>query len=283
MMSPIVVGVLSRAGPGNMSCMTQPVEESEWAGLVMGQRRQPDVIRMAMMVRAWHGGGVAGSFCAADQSGRRWWVKPPEQGELDQALPTEYVVGRLGQLIGAPTCENAIFEITNDFHDEYRPGVQLAPGLGHATLEVVAAQEERPHLLHRDEDANPSRHPGIFALYDWCWGADEQWLIATTSDNSTFSHDHGWYFPPSGPAVTVDELRRCVDLAHPLGQPAAGLDPEAVKRVAMTIERVGRDDLLDILRTVPARWPVTEVELETMGWFLERRVQGVAARLRSLI
>jgi hypothetical protein len=51
----------------------------------------------------------------------------------------------------------------------------------------------------------------------------------------------------------------------------------------MTIERVGRDDLLNILRTVPARWPVTEVELETMGWFLERRVQGVAARLRSLI
>jgi hypothetical protein len=66
-------------------------------------------------------------------------------------------------------------------------GHSLTPRLGHATFEVAAAREERPELLHREEDDNPSR-PGIFAFYDWCWGSDELWLIARMSDNSTFRH-----------------------------------------------------------------------------------------------
>jgi len=164
--------------------MTEDPDESSWSGAVTGRRVRPNMGSLRMVLQMWQT-GVAGSFLAADQAGRRWWVKPPHQGELDSALVTEYVVGKLGHLIGAPTCENIVFEITADFErDEFAPGKFLRAGLGHATAEVVAAKEERTTLGHRHEDDNAVRHAGIFALYDWCWGSDEQWLISTTGENS---------------------------------------------------------------------------------------------------
>ena len=192
-------------------------------------------------------------------------------------------MGKLGRLIGAPTCENTVFEITADFErDQFARGKFLRSGLGHATAEVVAAIEERGVLNHRHEDDNPVRHAGIFALYDWCWGSDEQWLVSTTSENSTFSHDHGWYFPPPGPKWEPQALRDNVDTPHPLGQSAEGLERSEVERVSAALDAVTRDELAEILRRVPVQWPRDDNELETLGWFLERRAAGVANRLRGL-
>lgn len=126
--------------------------------------------------------GLAGSFLALGMDGRRWWVKPPHQGDPDLALVTEFVVGKVGALIGAPTCENSVIEISEVFAGwEFAPGKLLEPGLGHGTVEVEAAIEERPNLKYRNEDDNRARQAGIFALYDLCWGSDQQWLHSTTS------------------------------------------------------------------------------------------------------
>ncbi len=261
----------------------QTVEESSWAGLIRGHREPPETVKIRMPLRQSHT-GVAGSFQIVGTDGRHWWVKPPHQGELDWALTTEFVVSRAGAMIGAPTCRSAVIEITRDFDGwEYRRGGYLREGLGHGMEEVESAKEERSNLRYRTEDDNKSRQAGIYALYDWCWGRDEQWLHSTTNDMTIYSHDHGWYLPPSGPKWDTQLLRDYVDLPHPLPQSSAGLHYPAVEAVARELEKIDKSLLAAMLRRVPGAWPVSDAELETLGWFLERRAPAVAARMRALV
>lgn len=199
-------------------------------------------------------------------------------------MVTEYVVGRVGALIGAPTCENSIIKIDPAFEGwEFAQGRHLRSGLGHGTLEVEAAIEERPNLKYRSEDDNKARQAGIYALHDWCWGSDQQWLHSTAHENTIFSHDHGFYFPPSSWRWEVDALRQRVDEAHVLGQATDGLTQRDLWMAADQLDKVDKSALVAILRQVPTTWPATDAELETLGWFLERRAGAVASRLRELV
>ncbi|WP_305786072.1 hypothetical protein [Symbioplanes lichenis] len=264
--------------------MTDGLAESTWRGLVAGARESADVIDLRMALQPSHQ-GLAGSFLGLGSDLRRWWVKPAGQNEdMDYALVTEFVVGRAGSLIGAPTCENAIISIGSEWAGwDFAPGRTLVAGLGHGTVEVEAAIEERPLLRHRDEDDNQLRHAGVFALHDWCWGSDQQWLHSTTNQNSIYSHDHGFFFPPSGWRWEAEELRRRVDEPHVLRQPADGLLAKDLQAIADQLDNVNRMSLARILRQVPRSWPVLDSELETLGWFMERRAGAVAGRLRDLI
>ena len=263
--------------------MTDSIRESTWAGLVAGSRETPETVGIRLVLQPSER-GLAGSFAALGMDGRRWWVKPPHQGDPDLALVTEFVVGKVGALIGAPTCENSVIEISEVFAGwEFAPGKVLEPGLGHGTVEVEAAIEERPNLKYRNEDDNRARQAGIFALYDLCWGSDQQWLHSTTQQNSIFSHDHGFFFPPSGWGWDVDNLRARVDEPRRLNQPSDGLSQHDLWAVADEIDKLDRAALVAVLRRVPRQWPVTDGQLETLGWFLERRAGAVASRLRDLL
>jgi hypothetical protein len=189
-----------------------------------------------------------------------------------------------GALIGAPTCENSVLRIGSALVGwEFAQGKRLQAGLGHGTVEVVAAIEERPQLRYRNQDDNRLRHAGVYALHDWCWGSDQQWLHSTTQQNTLFSHDHGFFFPPSGWRWNVSDLKLKVDEPHLLVQPAEGLLREDLWGLADQLDKIDQPLLLPILRRVPAEWPVADEELETLGWFLERRASAVASRLRDLV
>jgi hypothetical protein len=100
---------------------------------------------------------------------------------------------------------------------------------------------------------------------------------------TTYSHDHGWYLPPTGPSWTVADLEAHVDEPHPLAQDPAELSSTAIEDVGNALDKIERDKLVDILRQVPAEWPVSDSELEALGWFLERRANVVATRLRQSV
>jgi hypothetical protein len=263
--------------------MTEPVRESTWDGLIAASRESPETVGIRLPL-GQSTDGLAGSFPALGTDGRRWWVKPPRYDGRDAALVTEFVVGRLGSKIGAPTCRNSVVEITADFAGwEYARGSVLSPGLGHGTEEVQAAIEERPNLRHRNEDDNRSRHARIFALYDWCWGSDQQWLHSTTNENATYSHDHGMFLPPAGWTWTAEALRAHVDDPRQLMQPTDGLRREDLWAAADDLDKIDKATLLAVLRQVPREWPVSDAALETLGWFLERRATAVSMRMRELV
>lgn len=257
-------------------------ERDEWQGLMSSRTEPVDPIVIEMPLAPSAAGG-SGSFLADASDGRRWWVKPLNNLQGPKVVVTEYVVGAAGAILGTPVCEVAIAQIPEEIAGwEFRPGATLEPGLAHASLAVDDALEGRA-LDHRDRDDNRRRHAGVLALYDWCWGGDDQWLYCETDDRKLYSHDHGWYLPENGPDWSEASLVARVDESHPATHPAAGLDDAEVARLADQLDSPLRAPLTDLLRSVPPSWPAFDVELEALGFFLERRAPAVAGRLRSLI
>jgi hypothetical protein len=211
-------------------------------------------------------------------------VKPP-QPELAKALVTEYVVGRVGQLIGAPVCDVALIEIPQALLPwEFKPGIQLPTGFGTATRDISSAVREiRGMLEHRSDDDNAKRHGGAYALVDWCFGSDLQWLLDAGDDWRLYSHDHGWYFPPSGADWSAEQLRATADHSQVIPGSTTGLDKAHLEQLAQNLLNITRPSLAKILIEVPASWSaVTDSDLECLGWYLEYRAPQVATRLRAL-
>jgi len=257
------------------------VARDDWRGL-LNSRGDPEEVLVIEQPLSQSVAGGAGSSPAKASDGQQWWVKPANNRHAGKVIVTEYLVGSLGKLINAPTCEVAIARIPEEIADfEFVPGEKLVPGLVHASLGVDNAQELRT-LEHRQRDHNPRRHVGVLSLYDWCWGGDPQWLYNAGDDQKLYSHDHGWYFPPEGPDWTEPELLNQVDQPHEFAHPTDGLDMNAVEEFAMKLEQLSKDNLLPILNSVPMSWPVSDSELEALGFFLERRAPAVAGRLRKI-
>jgi hypothetical protein len=124
----------------------------------------------------------------------------------------------------------------------------------------------------------------VYALYDWCCGADAQWLYDLNNDRTLYSHDHGLYLPPAGKGGwTIHDLIASADSPSELPDPPNGLSATAIDQVAAALDAVDRTSLVSIINRVPASWPVADDELGALGWFLEYRAPAVAQRLRALV
>ena len=257
------------------------VDRSEWDGL-LSERTDPSEIPVIEVPLQPSPQGGSGAFLAADGDGKQWWVKPLNNQQLGKVIVTEHVVGRVGSLIDAPVCEVAVVELPDEISGwEFRPGAHVEAGLAHGSAAIHPVSEDRS-LVHRDRNDNQRRHAGIFAVYDWCWGGDPQWLYSETNDLMIYSHDHGWYFPEEGNDWSEATLTARADEERVLSWPTDGLDSAEVNRLAGALDAVARADLVEILSQVPLSWPATTIELEALGWFLERRAPQVARRLTSM-
>jgi hypothetical protein len=263
------------------------VELGDWSGLVRDRNDDFDALYVMAPEPTPAGPGHGGAFRATASDKRGYFVKSLQtciRGE-EASVAVEQIVAGLGRLIGAPVCHTSLIRIPSAL-EGWRPHTdrrRLEEGLAHASLALEHADDVAPDLTARTKDDNCRRHVGVYALYDWCFGMDPQWLHDLDNDRMTFSHDHGLYFPPLNRAGwTREELVSRVDEARELPDPREGLLSDEVKRVALAIEQVSRDALAEILCSVPASWPVSNAELQDLGWFLERRAVSVAARVRSL-
>lgn len=261
--------------------MAGDVKRSDWNGLV-SQRTANTIVAEVPLQQSPR--GSSGTFLAKCSDGRRWWVKPSNTPQAGRVLVTEQIVGRAGALIAAPVCEVAVVRVPNELVGwEARPGLHLEAGLSHGSLHVGDSVEERKKaLVHRDRDDNAARLAGVFAIFDWCWGGDLQCLYAEYEDRKAFSHDHGWFLPEAGPTWSVASLMARVDEPHSLQMPTDGLARAEFLRLAAALRNIDRASLASVLREIPVEWAVPDADLETVGYFLEKRAPLVADRLEVL-
>lgn len=256
----------------------------QWQGLVDDGR----VVEAALSVSATldpqsssRGGSLPFQALASD--GQVYWVKMVQNAQGPRVLATEQIVSACGRLIGAPVCETALIEIPEELDgDALANGTVLRAGIAHASRNIANSQFDKWHTpQHRDQDDNRRRHAGYFALYDWCWGDDMQWLYDLSDERKTYSHDHG-HFLPGGPNWSIEALEQNVDTPHEIDPLSRGLDPGELARMAGVLDNVGREAIRTIMQAVPVQWGIGAADLEAVGWFLERRRAGVAQRLRAL-
>lgn len=164
---------------------------------------------------------------------------------------------------------------------EYRPGNFLEEGWVHGSL-AESPVTETHQLKHRQEDDNRARHASFFAVFDWLWGSDPQWLVKEPASWMYFSHDHGWYLPPSGPNWTVAELSATRNTPHEFASDRTDLDGGELERLAQSLEGLSSDDLADAIALLPREWMATDAELEAVVDFAASRSRPVAARLRAM-
>lgn len=258
-----------------------PSEFADWEGS-LGNRQGPRNARVIKLPLQRSTEGGTGAFLAADQDGEQWWIKPLNNGQAERTTVTETIVGAAGHLIGAPVCESAVVYLPAEIEGyEFQRGRTLEQGFAHASRHVDGVISSR-HLRDRNRDDNSRRHAGVFAIYDWCWGGDDQWLYAEPEGGKLYSHDHGWYLPGPLGTWSIRTLVESVDLPHAAGWPPAGLDRSEVQTYAQRLRDLAHDCLVAALSGIPDDWPVSSTELERVGWFLERRAPHVAARLEQL-
>jgi len=259
---------------------TPGVQRSNWTGVLTGRRSLVAELSLQAPLQADNRGG-SGAFLGLGSDGERYWIKTLNNLQGPRVPTTEQIVARAGSLIGAPACVVRTIEIPAALAGwEFRPGARLEAGVAHASLQVEPVAETRA-LDHRLEDDNARRHASILALHDWCWGGDGQWLVSMAEDNKFYSHDHGWYLPPSGPDWDIASMELYVDAGHELPAGEDGITPAIAREVAAPLRGVRRPDIADLLSRIPTVWPVTDQELECVGFFLERRAVPAAERLVS--
>lgn len=256
------------------------IQRADWNGLLNGQRATTAEVALKAALQQSRTGG-SGAFLGLADDGQRYWIKPLNNAQGERVPITEQIVGRIGNLLGAPTCENRTIAISEEFAGwEFRPGRTLEPGIAHASLHVEHAIFTRA-LNHRADDDNSRRYAFLFALYDWCWGGDVQGLLAAKDENRFYSHDHGWYLPPEGKTWTVADLDANADVPHELPTNPNGIGASVAEEVAASLEAAKRSALQKALAGIPSVWPVNDDELEGVGFFLEKRAPIVAQRIRQ--
>lgn len=259
---------------------------AEWSGLVSGRDDSFQALH-AVILTPLPPGTFSGPFRATASDNRDYFVKalqmcPPGH---EASLAVEQVVAQAGKLIGAPVCETSLIRIPAVLAG-WTPqagGAALQEGLAHASLAIEHADFRRPPIDSRLSDDNARRHVGVYALCDWCFSSDEQWLYDLDDDQALYSHDHGLYFPPAGSGYwTRADLVAHADKPHEWSDPRKDLSAAACQEVAATLEGISRDSIIQLLRSIPASWPVSDEDLEALGWFLEYRAPAVASRVRAL-
>lgn len=192
-------------------------------------------------------------------------------------------MARLGLVIGAPVCEPQLVRIEGALVGwEFRPGSGrlLEEGWAHGSLAVAPAVETRDVTQNRATDDNARRQAGVYALHDWCAGADGQWLMVG-SESEFYSHDHGHYFP-DGPPWTIPGLQQAASSSYALAASPHGLDARELERLADEIEGVSAQEIAAVMSNLPADWPVQDDELEALVDFVHARRPEVGGRLRAL-
>lgn len=273
------------SSPNVTSVAKELPERTDWNGLVSDRVDPTDGPSLAVIVGA-AGFSWSSPVRVTGDDSRDYFAKFPEAcpGPDQMSVVTEMLVARAGRMIGAPTCETVVLKVPSELHgDELKPGVAIRSSFVHASLALDNCDEQRPGLPPRARDDNRARHVGCYAIYDWFMGCDQQWLQDLNDDMATYSHDHGLYLPPVNTGHwTENDLQSNVDKPWPLPDSAAGLLPAAISQVADALRSVTREDLRQLLNGVPASWPVTNEQLEGVGWFLERRSSAVAGRIDQL-
>lgn len=255
-----------------------PLNKLAWKGLLKSPRAAVEPRIQVVQLNFFPDRSSAGAFNALCSDKHHRYVKSVDNPQENPTIPlNDYLVGKLGRIIGAPVCEVELVAIPDMLRAVRPNGMPIAPGVASGSLDIGREAILVHDLGSRHLDDNQRRHCGILALCEWCAATDHQWL-AVGSQMEYHSHDHGNYFT----SAMWDSGSNLVHSSDECFLPpfrGDGLDLQERDRLVAVLRSDLRPQLVEVLQSVPHQWPITNDSLEDLGAFLEHRALRTADML----
>jgi hypothetical protein len=211
------------------------------------------------------GSGAAHVKCASGSQ------KAIKGSHLKKHIVAEHVVGRIGQLLGAPVGTVGFAEIPDELR-KLQPELQrFGPGLAHA-IDWIPDCGDKMALQYAANDYNRSRFAAILVLYALAYADDPQVIYKTMNPCLAYSVDHGHFLAGGGGSWSEASLR---------GAPAAALhawhaqiSPTTAELapVKANLAAITDDDFAKIVLGPPDAWGVAKPERDALkDYFVKRR------------
>ncbi|WOC59866.1 HipA family kinase [Paenarthrobacter sp. AT5] len=264
--------------------MGEPVDHSirlNWLGLLAGRPRPEAETTIFAIADVANTGSVP--FLGIATDGGRYWVKYMGNAHGTDSLIAERVVEALARKLDAPMRPSVLVDVPEILtHDPRMVGSGIQAGVAHGSLFLDNCLEKNV-LDSVTRDGNKTRQPRFIALWELCYGEDEQWLYDRQSDEQVWSYDHGYWITGGEPEpLTVKDLEVTVKSWEPWKGPLKGMDPAAFVDMLERIEALTVTDLIDVVASVPLAWGVPDELLESLAWWFYMRRTHAMARMRQL-
>jgi len=172
-----------------------------------------------------------------------------------RSLVADHVVGRLGQLLGAPVGQVGFGVIPAELKAIEPQLSDVGTGLCHATRWVPNCSDKQG-LDHVDKLYNRERFVLLRLLYSWTIANDHQLIYAKSEPFLVYSVDHG-HFLNGSTGWTPASLREIGPVTLDPYFSGCGLPDSAFAGVKTQLAQVTNDDLRMIAAGPPDEWGVT--------------------------
>lgn len=256
------------------------VRES-WLGLLAARARPMPEAAIFAIAQVASTGSVP--FLGLAVNGGRYWVKCIGNPHGVDSLMAERVVEALARKLDAPMRPSVLVEVPEHLiHDPRLLGSGNQAGVAHGSL-LLESSEVKNVLDCVGRDGNNVRQPRFIALWELCFGEDEQWLYDRDNEEQVWSFDHGYWITGGEPEpLTAMDLEVTLRSWKPWEGSVKGMHPGAFLEVADRLEGLAVTDFIDAVASVPVAWGVSDDLLESLAWWLHQRRMHVAARMRAL-
>lgn len=184
--------------------------------------------------------------------GKKYVIKGSHNSR--QLVP-DHIVGRIGQLLGAPVGEVCFSNIPAELKAVEPQLSDVGSGICHATLWIPDCIDLRG-IDHMDKDYNRERFALLQVLYSWTIANDHQLIYAKSNPFLVYSVDHG-HFLNGSTGWTPTSLRQIVPVVLDQFFSTCGL-PESVMATAKTrLVQITDEDIQLIAKELPDEWAVT--------------------------
>jgi hypothetical protein len=229
-----------------------------------------DPLEAQIFRRVWQTASKPALVDASD--GLQYVAKGSQNARM---LFSEYVCGRLGHLISAPTVKLRFLAVTALRQREPQMA-HFGTGLALGSDFVVDASDRIDGIQHFDQGDNRRRFAGLALLYAWARGGDCQFIYQKTPPQLVHSNDHGHFFPGQA-GWTKAQLDADNDVSAHAHFASCAFDVAELNTFRAAILQVTDEDIRNIVKAPPQEWNVTREERDAMAAYLIRRRELVAA------
>lgn len=237
-----------------------------WRQLITAAKNTPPVLVRAEEYRKkW--GSFSQPVLVACDDGNEYVAKGRHIG---RPLFTDHVVGRLGEILGAPVGRVVLVDIPAELINVSPQMQHMTAGISHGT-QFEPGCSDRLGVQHVTDQVNRSRFAYLAILYGCVGSSDHQVIYKLDPPHTVYSVDHGHFFPGSTGwnAISLQQAEPAVP--EPWVMQSCNMTPAELEQALCNLEKISDRVIAEVVAGPPNDWGVGDEDRVAVATFLARR------------